>query len=118
MRIFSTLMHNGRKVPKEPVPFQEILPLKLKAGVSGKGAKTSEVCCLYEMSVMFSCFKDNEFQQKMCGKEIEAFQKCYTNHVETKKQRIDKEMKGILTPGEKNLSPKQVNMLLRRYPNA
>jgi hypothetical protein len=31
----------GRKPCKEPVPFQEILPLKLKDSVSGKGEKTS-----------------------------------------------------------------------------
>jgi hypothetical protein len=31
----------GRKPCREPVPFQEILPLKLKDSVSGKGDKTS-----------------------------------------------------------------------------
>ena len=31
----------GRRPCREPVPFQEILPLRLKDSVSGKGDKTS-----------------------------------------------------------------------------
>ncbi|KAJ8934128.1 hypothetical protein NQ314_013587 [Rhamnusium bicolor] len=115
MRIAAALLARGN--PKEPVPFQEILPLKLKPRVSGKGDKTSEVCCIYEMSVMLSCFKDNEFNQSLCSKEIEAFKKCYTNNLETKKAKKEKEAKCMLTPGEKSLSHKQINLLLRKFPN-
>lgn len=116
MRLFSHLLV-ARGNPKEPVPFKEMLPLKLRPTVSGKGAKTSDVCCIYEMSVMFSCFKENEFNQSLCSKEIESFQNCYKNHMHTKKARKDKEAKGILTPGEKQLSHKQINTLLKKFPN-
>nr|CAH7717388.1 unnamed protein product [Callosobruchus chinensis] len=108
----------ARGNPKEPVPFQEILPLKLKPVVSGKGGKTSEVCCIYEMSVMFNCFKDNDFSQTLCAKEVEMFKNCYTNHMTTKRLRKEKELKGILNPGEKRMSAKQLNILLKRYPNS
>lgn len=119
MRISSTLLksRHARIIPHEPVPFKEILPLKLKAGVSGKGQKTSEACCIYEMSVMFACLKDNDFQQSMCGKEIESFQKCYSNNMKEKAQRKERDLKGVLTPGEKDLTAKQLNMLLQKYPN-
>lgn len=54
----------GRKPCREPVPFQEILPLKLKDTVSGKGEKTSGLfgltkICLQKFSkfvyVKFRC---------------------------------------------------------------
>lgn len=117
MRILAALAAIRGQQPKEPVPFQEILPLKLKPTVSGKGDKSSDVCCIYEMSVLFACFKDNDFNQTPCAKEIEAFQKCYKNHVETTKSKKEKEAKGILIPGEKRLSHKQLNTLLRKFPN-
>ncbi|KAG5892150.1 hypothetical protein JTB14_026388 [Gonioctena quinquepunctata] len=116
MRIFNSL-YIARGNPKEPVPFKAILPLKLKSTVSGKGNKTSEVCCVYEMSIMFSCFKENEFNQSACSKEIETFQKCYTNHLDTKKTKYERETKGVLTPGEKSLTHKQINLLLKKFPN-
>lgn len=115
MKIISALL--VRKNSREPVPFQEILPLKLKPVVSGKGEKSSDVCCIYEMSVMLSCFKDNDFDQSLCSKEIDMFKTCYKNHMETKRGKKAKEAKGILTPGEKSLSHKQINMLLRQFPN-
>lgn len=115
MRVASILLARGN--PKEPVPFQERLPLRLNPGVSGKGNRTTNVCCIYEMSVMFACFKNNEFDQSLCSKEINEFQKCYTHHVETSRLKQEKEAKGLLTPGEKQLSAKQLNLLLSRYPN-
>ncbi len=89
----------GRKPCKEPVPFQEILPLKLKDSVSGKGEKTSgnqiwfkkknfyvfyslkkitDVACLQDMAVMLACFKKHDFNQALCSKEISSFQSCYS----------------------------------------
>ncbi|XP_044745728.1 coiled-coil-helix-coiled-coil-helix domain-containing protein 1 [Coccinella septempunctata] len=115
MRLLSCLLA-ARTPQREPVPFQEILPLKLKPRVSGKGDRTSEVYCLYEMSVLMACFKANEFNQKVCSKEIENFQQCYDKSVKLKQGRKEKEAKGILIPGEKRLSPKQVNTLLRKFP--
>lgn len=115
MKILGALWARGN--PKEPVPFQEILPLKLKPTVSGKGDKTSEVCCLHEMSVLFACMKNNDFSQQLCSKEIEAFQRCYKTTLTQKHTKKVKEAKGILTPGEKHLSHKQINKLLKMFPN-
>lgn len=118
MRIATSLFAKGRYSPHtEPVPFVEILPLKLRAGVSGKGGKVSEVCCIYEMSLMFSCLKQNEFEEIGCAKEIDNFKKCYVNHTLAKKTKQEREAKGLLIPGEKSLPSKQLNMLLKQFPN-
>lgn len=101
----------------QPVPFREILPLQLKAGVSGKGSRLSDVCCIYEMSLMFACFQQTEFAENGCAKEIDNFKNCYVNHMHHKKMKEEREAKGLLAPGEKFLSAKQVNILLSRYPN-
>lgn len=114
MRAAAALFARGN--PKEPVPFQEILPLKLKNRVSGKGDNLSEVCCLHEMSVLFACFKTHDFAQSPCSKEMESFQKCYLAHLEKVRIRKEREAKGILTPGERKMSHKQVNLLLKNFP--
>lgn len=106
----------ARGNPKEPVPFQEILPLKLRDRVSGKGENLTQVCCLHEMSVLFACFKTHDFNQSPCAKEMETLQKCYMAHLEKEKTRKEKEARGILTPGEKKMSHKQMNILLRNFP--
>lgn len=116
MRILPALWV-ARGNPKEPVPFQEILPLKLKGSVSGKGDKTLDVCCIQEMSILFACLKQNEFNEKLCSKEIQSFQNCYTDYMQKKSVKKQKEAKGLLTPGEKKLSHKQVNKLLKSFPN-
>jgi hypothetical protein len=41
MRLNCNLKIPSRIPQKEPVPFKEILPLRLKATVSGKGDRTS-----------------------------------------------------------------------------
>ncbi|KAK9873895.1 hypothetical protein WA026_002247 [Henosepilachna vigintioctopunctata] len=110
------LLYGARTPQKEPVPFKEILPLKLKRGVSGKGGNTSEVCCIYEMSVLFACLKANEFNQKLCAKEIDSFQSCYKKSLVSQHGKKEKEAKGILVPGDNKLSPRQVNTLLKKFP--
>ncbi|PSN54692.1 hypothetical protein C0J52_01075 [Blattella germanica] len=115
MRILSTL-RSARAPQREPVPFDEILPLRLKATVSGKGSKTSNVACLQEMAIMFACFKNNDFNQELCSKEIGTFQKCYKTFLDDKQIRKNEEQKGIITPGDKNLSSKQLNKYLKRFP--
>lgn len=107
----------ARYAAKEPVPFQERLPLKLKDRVSGKGDNLTEVHCLYEMSLLFACFKLNNFDQALCSKEITSFQKCYKESTARKLERKEKEAKGILTPGDKKMSSRQINQLLKSFPN-
>lgn len=119
MRIYSSVFSvpRSKHIKEKDVEFQQILPLKLRGFVSGKSDSISEVSCIHEMSVMFACFKDNDFNQSLCSKEIDKFQRCYTSHLTTKKAKKEKEAKGILTPGEKKLSHKQVNTLLKMFPN-
>lgn len=105
-----------KKPSQEPIPFKAILPMQLNNSVSGKGDKTTDVCCVQEMMIMFACFKKNEFNQKLCSKEIDGFQKCYVDNLNSKKEKKEREAKGMLTPGEKKLSHKQLNLLLTRYP--
>lgn len=85
--------------------------------MSGKGDNRTDVSCLYEMSVMFACFKLNDFNQTLCSKEIENFQTCYKEATKRKADRKEKEAKGILTPGDKKMSSRQINQLLRAFPN-
>lgn len=117
MRFTSVLSRPARFNQKEPVPFQEILPLRLKENVSGKGDKTSEVSCLHEMSILFACMKTHDFDQSLCSKEISNFQHCYTTNLTKKRVKEEQELKGILTPGQKTFTHKQVNQMLRRFPN-
>ncbi|XP_066245990.1 small ribosomal subunit protein mS37 [Euwallacea similis] len=121
MRLFPPLSvkrYHARPKPKEPVALKAIIPISLKERVSGKGGKVSDVCCLYEMSVLFSCLTNNDYQQTPCSKEIQSFQKCYKVYTTEKAQKFDRELKGLLTPGEKNLTSMQLNTLLKRYPSA
>lgn len=115
MRILTVLLARGNAT--EPVPFQEILPLRLKSRVSGKGDSTNDVCCIYEMSVMFACFKEHEFDQSLCSKEIENFQNCYHSHLSKKQAKKERDAKGFLEAGEKQLSHKQINQILKMFPN-
>ncbi|XP_013102407.2 small ribosomal subunit protein mS37 [Stomoxys calcitrans] len=98
------------------VPFQEILPLRLKNTVSGKADSGSDVACLQEMTVLFACLKDNDFAEKMCNKEISQFKKCYKVYMDRKTAAKETINKGIITPG-KELNYKQLNKYMRRYPN-
>lgn len=52
----------------------------------------------------------------MCPKEIQSFKGCHKNFMDTQKLKKIQEREGVLVPGEKDLSPKQLNQLLRKYP--
>lgn len=107
----------GRYVNPQNIPFKAILPLKLRNHVSSKGENTSNVACIQEMSVLFACLKRNDFKETRCAQEISTFQKCYNDHTEQKKEKEEKERRGVLIPGEKKLSHKQANELLKKFPS-
>ncbi|XP_017768519.1 PREDICTED: coiled-coil-helix-coiled-coil-helix domain-containing protein 1 [Nicrophorus vespilloides] len=117
MRTFAALLAARGARKETSVPYQEILPLKLKQRVSGKGDNSSDVCCIQEMSLMLACFKLNEFDQSLCSKEVQNFSKCYQGHLQTKQKQKEMDEKGILRMGERNLSHKQLNKYLRKFPN-
>ncbi|KOB64063.1 Coiled-coil-helix-coiled-coil-helix domain-containing protein 1 [Operophtera brumata] len=116
MRVNPILFKNARRPQKEPVPFQMLLPLELKKTVSGKGDKSNEAACMQEMAVMFACFKKADFEQQECMKEISAFQGCYKDYAKKMSTQREQGRKGILVPGEKNLTHKQMNQLLKNFP--
>ncbi|XP_053696139.1 coiled-coil-helix-coiled-coil-helix domain-containing protein 1 [Sabethes cyaneus] len=117
MRATVTLLKKSRLPQIEKrVPFQEILPLKLKNQVSGKTDKGSDVACLQEMTVMFSCLKANEFDESLCSKEVTNFKRCYKVFIDTKATKKETSAKGTLVPG-KDLNYKQLNKVLRQYPS-
>ncbi|KAH8291166.1 hypothetical protein KR054_009389 [Drosophila jambulina] len=118
MRVPSALFAaRGRKPQNEAdVPFQEILPLRLKNTVSGKADSGNDVACLQEMGVLFACLKDNEFVEKYCHKEISQFQNCFKCYMDRKFEAKKTVNQGIVQPGN-NLNYKQLNKYMRRYPN-
>ncbi|XP_055539511.1 uncharacterized protein LOC129726620 [Wyeomyia smithii] len=116
MRATVTLLKSRLPQIESKVPFQEILPLKLKNTVSGKTDKTSDVACLQEMAVMFSCLKTNEFDESLCAKEVSTFKKCYKVYIDKKAAKKETSGKGTLVPG-RDLNYKQLNKVLRQYPS-
>ncbi|EDW60052.1 uncharacterized protein LOC115762096 [Drosophila novamexicana] len=118
MRIPGALYAARGRAPQneKEVPFQEILPLRLKNTVSGKADSGSDVACLQEMGVLFACLKDNEFVEKYCNKEINQFQKCYKFYMDRKFEAKKTVNQGIVQPGN-NLNYKQLNKYMRRFPN-
>ncbi|KAI9583709.1 hypothetical protein GQX74_005457 [Glossina fuscipes] len=120
MRIFSVLNAANRKARapqnEKDVPFQEILPLRLKNRVSGKSDSSSDVACLQEMSILFACLKDNDFVEKFCHKEISQFKKCYKVFMDGKTALKATVNQGIITPGN-NLNYRQLNKYMRLFPN-
>ncbi|XP_067013634.1 small ribosomal subunit protein mS37 [Anabrus simplex] len=110
------LVKQGRRPAREPFEFQELLPLRLKTSVSGKGEKTHSVACLQEMSLLFVCLKKNDFNEAVCGKEAQVFKKCYKDYLDNKFKKEERERKGEMIIGTKNLGHKQINQLLKRFP--
>ncbi|XP_059488881.1 small ribosomal subunit protein mS37 [Neocloeon triangulifer] len=101
----------ARTPAMEPIPFKELLPLKLRDYVSNKRGAAAGASCLQEMANLFTCLKTNEFNQTVCSKEIGTFQQCYKMHLQ-QREEMKKDTSGI---GSKNLSAKQINALLAKY---
>lgn len=121
MRLFTALYTAPKnKSPRSPhkgkVPFRMLLPLELRKTVSSKSDRTTEAACLQEMAVMFACLKKNEFDQTPCINEVNAFQGCYKDFREINAITREQDKKGVLTPGEKKLTYRQVNKLLQAFP--
>lgn len=115
--LFSAPFNKSARAPqREPVPFQMLLPLKLKKTVSGKGDRLREAACMQEMAIMFACFKKHDFDQQECLKEVTTFQTCFQEYNERTKKQREQGKKGILVPGEKKLTHRQLNQLLKAFP--
>ncbi|XP_012252410.2 coiled-coil-helix-coiled-coil-helix domain-containing protein 1 isoform X2 [Athalia rosae] len=114
---FTPLLRNSRAPQNEKkVPFQAILPLKLRSTVTGKGEKTSDVSCLQEMAVLFICLKEKDFNESMCSKEVQQFQICYKASLEKKALRKQAEAAGTVGATPATATPNIINRILRRFP--
>jgi len=102
----------------EKVKFQELLPLQLKNDMTRKNEKGADTTCLQEMAVMFACMKKADFKEAKCSEEISIFNKCYWQHMETKKMQKERESSGEIVTGKnvRNLTLKQLNQILQKYP--
>ncbi|XP_076236114.1 small ribosomal subunit protein mS37 [Calliopsis andreniformis] len=117
MRLTVPVTKNAR-APQNPktVPFQQWYPLKLQNKVSGLSKNRKENTCLYEMSLVFACLKNNEFQNNLCNKEIHQFQTCVKNYESFKKTQKQLQQVGVPTPETVHFTDSQINYLLRKYP--
>ncbi|KAL7300571.1 hypothetical protein TKK_0006565 [Trichogramma kaykai] len=107
----------GRKPqPPDATVFQAILPLKLKDRVSGKHDKSKAGDCLYEMSLVIACLKENDYENKLCQKEVSAFNGCYKKYLKETAESKAAQQKGILVPGDRNMTRKQISRLLKIRP--
>ncbi|KAM4704476.1 small ribosomal subunit protein mS37 [Rhinophrynus dorsalis] len=85
--------------------------LALANTVANRKPKLGEASCITEMSVMMACWKQNTFSDTACAKEIQVFFDCIAKAQADKKAGLNQEVQAGRLP------PKQVNQLLRRYPN-
>jgi hypothetical protein len=68
------------------------------------------------MTILLACMKKNNFQESFCSAEVAEFKKCHKDHMDAKKLSQMKERQGILNPGERKMSHKQANQLLKKFP--
>ncbi|EMP27128.1 coiled-coil-helix-coiled-coil-helix domain-containing protein 1 [Chelonia mydas] len=89
-------------------------PLVLANQVANCRLHLGEAMCTTEMSLPMACWKQNEFSDAACAKEIQTFYDCVAKTDAEHKERLKQESLGQMG----NLSPKTVNKLLRRFPNS
>ncbi|TRY68134.1 hypothetical protein DNTS_030015 [Danionella cerebrum] len=80
-------------------------PLVLLNTIGYVKSDKGDATCLTEMSFMMACWKENEFQNSACSKEIASFYTCVKEA-------------NAQAPGKGDrLLTKEINTLLRRFPN-
>lgn len=115
MRLPTVLLKARSPQSEKLVPFQAILPMRLKGQVSGKSNSQAEVACLQEIAVLLACMKAADFSETICAKEIGVFKTCYKSFLDHKTATKKAQESGNLTPGA-NLNYKQLNKLMKKYP--
>ncbi|XP_072246516.1 small ribosomal subunit protein mS37 [Leuresthes tenuis] len=98
--------HNGKPVLK---PNRT---LALKDTVANRKLKKGEATCITEMSVLMACWKQNNFVDGLCSKEINTFYTC----VEKAQAAMNNQSEQSNTYGGR-MPPKQAITLLKKYPN-
>ncbi|XP_007520392.2 small ribosomal subunit protein mS37 [Erinaceus europaeus] len=88
-------------------------PLILANRVGERRRERGEATCVMEMSLMMACWKQNEFHDEACGKEIKNFFDCASKAEASRKMKSTQEIMGELG----SLHPKKLNKLLQRFPS-
>ncbi|CAK9819056.1 Coiled-coil-helix-coiled-coil-helix domain-containing protein 1 [Anthophora plagiata] len=98
------------------VPFKELRPLVLKNYVTGGTNKTLEGKCLFEMSLLFGCWKENQYSNNLCSQQMQNLNKCYQNFLRNAKEEKKGKNDEFPSPDTKTYTIKQINYMLRMYP--
>ncbi|XP_028614459.1 coiled-coil-helix-coiled-coil-helix domain-containing protein 1 [Grammomys surdaster] len=88
-------------------------PLILANRVGNRRRDKGEATCITEMSMMMACWKQNEFRDEACRKEIQDFFDCSSKAQKARKMRSTQETLGQ----SESLPPHQMTKLLQRFPN-
>ncbi|KAK3554173.1 hypothetical protein QTP70_019106 [Hemibagrus guttatus] len=88
-------------------------PLALKDEVANRKPKKGEASCVTEMALVMACWKQNDFNTKLCSNELTVFYKCIEK---AQAEARDRAKQQSLSQGGR-LLPKQATKLLKRYPN-
>ncbi|OAD53295.1 hypothetical protein WN48_10488 [Eufriesea mexicana] len=102
---------------EELVPFQELRPLHLKDSIFGKTQKNMSDSCLYEMSLVFACWKDNEFASKACKDLEQNLTKCYEKYLRNTAVLKKFQKRTVPHHDSKVFTSKQISYMLHMYPN-
>ncbi|XP_030060747.1 small ribosomal subunit protein mS37 [Microcaecilia unicolor] len=94
--------------------FRPSRPLVLADRVANRKIRLGEATCITEMSLMMACWKQNNFNDTVCAKEIQSFFDCNAKvQAELRAARLNEKTLGQ----SGRLPPKQANKLLQRFPN-
>lgn len=72
--------------------------------------------CLHEMTLLLTCLEENEFEDKRCVPQFKALNQCYKLYNENMQRALVIKEQSTPVPGSKNVTPKQITYLLRKYP--
>ncbi|XP_077202301.1 small ribosomal subunit protein mS37 [Paroedura picta] len=97
----------------KPPPLRPHRPLVLADHISSRHRTPGEATCVTEMSLMMACWKQNEFNDATCSKEIQAFLDCTSKADAEHKAKLHQES----LDQSKTLGAKQINKLLNQFPN-
>ncbi|XP_059215321.1 coiled-coil-helix-coiled-coil-helix domain-containing protein 1 [Centropristis striata] len=87
-------------------------PLVLRDEVANRKLHKGEATCVTEMMAVMACWKKNNFVDGLCSNQIKGFYTCAEMARAAMRNKSGRD-----TPQGGRLPPKQVNTLLKRYPN-
>ncbi|XP_067995929.1 small ribosomal subunit protein mS37 [Melanerpes formicivorus] len=109
--LWVTRLLSGQWRQKKPPGLRPTRPLVLANKVANRREQAGEATCITEMSVMMACWKQNDFSDTACAKEIQMFYDCVAK---AEKERKNQNEDTLLPRG--SLPSSKVNKLLRRFP--